>query len=376
MTTFDFTPPASADLRRLAASSVELIERHQDGGGAFPASPTFPVYRYSWFRDGAFIADALSRYGRIEPAERFFDWCNSVLVVRRGRVATLLDARANGREIRDSELLPCRFRLDGSEDDSEWWNFQLDGYGTWLWAAGAHAARHGLSCDRWQEGFELSARYLTGFWDVPCYDWWEEHRGERHTSTLAAIVGGLEAAASSGVLQPQTCADAAAAAAAARAAILADGTIDGRFAKWLGGSALDASLLSCSTPFRVVDPRDPRMTATVAGLEESLAHGGVHRYLDDTYYGGGEWVLLAALLGWHYLEAGRRDDALAQLAWVAGCASPAGELPEQVDGHLLAPEREAEWVERWGSSARPLLWSHAMFVTLAVELGVVGEEPA
>ena len=47
-------------------------------------------------------------------------------------------------------------------------------------------------------------------------------------------------------------------------------------------------------------------------------------------------------------------------------------LPEQVTGHLLAPASYDEWVERWGPIATPLLWSHAMFVTLAVELGLAG----
>ena len=45
-------------------------------------------------------------------------------------------------------------------------------------------------------------------------------------------------------------------------------------------------------------------------------------------------------------------------------------MPEQVSGHLLAPGSFDEWVERWGPVASPLLWSHAMFVILAVELGI------
>jgi hypothetical protein len=45
-------------------------------------------------------------------------------------------------------------------------------------------------------------------------------------------------------------------------------------------------------------------------------------------------------------------------------------LPEQVDGHLLAPEYRQEWIDRWGPVATPLLWSHAMVLRLAAELGV------
>jgi len=82
------------------------------------------------------------------------------------------------------------------------------------------------------------------------------------------------------------------------------------------------------------------------------------------------FALLAAFLGWYYLEQGRVGDACAQLSWVVAQAAPNGDLPEQVTGHLLAPESYEEWVERWGPIATPLLWSHAMFVTLAVELGL------
>ena len=46
-------------------------------------------------------------------------------------------------------------------------------------------------------------------------------------------------------------------------------------------------------------------------------------------------------------------------------------MPEQVDDHLLDPAFVDEWVERWGPSADPLLWSYAMFLRLAVELDVI-----
>jgi hypothetical protein len=46
-------------------------------------------------------------------------------------------------------------------------------------------------------------------------------------------------------------------------------------------------------------------------------------------------------------------------------------MPEQVTDHLIDAGFVADWVERWGPSADPLLWSSAMFLRLAVELGVV-----
>ena len=50
-----------AAVPRLALHSLAVIRAGQDAGGAYLAAPTFPTYRFSWFRDGAFIADAMSR---------------------------------------------------------------------------------------------------------------------------------------------------------------------------------------------------------------------------------------------------------------------------------------------------------------------------
>jgi GH15 family glucan-1,4-alpha-glucosidase len=158
---------------------------------------------------------------------------------------------------------------------------------------------------------------------------------------------------------------------AIRRAILSRGVRDGHLVKWLEGNDVDASLVACSTPFELLAPDDPITASTVGLIEARLAHGGVHRYIADTYYGGGEWILLAALLGWHYQRAGSSSRARAQLDWVVGQADEHGNLPEQVSHHLLAPDRYQEWLEMWGPIARPLLWSHAMFLTLAVELGAV-----
>jgi GH15 family glucan-1,4-alpha-glucosidase len=36
--------------------------------------------------------------------------------------------------------------------------------------------------------------------------------------------------------------------------------------------------------------------------------------------------------------------------------------------HLLAPEHRQLWEERWGLSASPMLWSHAMYLILYTSL--------
>ena len=68
------------------------------------------------------------------------------------------------------------------------------------------------------------------------------------------------------------------------------------------------------------------------------------------------------------LLGGDRGGAQACLDWVAAQAADDGELPEQTQHHLLAPAQLEPWVERWGPPPRPLLWSHAMFLDLAVAL--------
>ncbi len=364
-----FDPPR---LRALAERSVAIIRANQAPGGAYLASPSFPVYRYSWLRDGAFIADAMSRAGDTGSAESFFGWCDRVLRAHGERIERLLARHAAGERIGLAEFMPTRFTLEGGEAGGEWTDFQLDGYGAWLWALDAHARRHGRPVEPYLAGAELSARYAAAFWAHPSYDWWEEHPDHVHVSTLAALCAGLRAAAGWMKLARERRETFAMSAEAIRERILDDARRAGHLTKWLGSEAVDASLVAAATPFDVLGADDPLMRATVTQIEDGLVHdGGVHRYATDSYYGGGEWLILAAFLGWHQLRTGRTDDARAELGWIAAQATADGELPEQTDRHLLAPIARQGWIGRWGPVATPLLWSHAMYLTLALELGVV-----
>lgn len=362
----------AARLRTLARRSVAVIRAGQAASGAYIASPNFPVYHYSWLRDGAFIADAMSRAGEIASAEAFFGWCARILEARRDRIEALIERRRAGATIDTDEFLHARYTFDGQETGEEWTDFQLDGYGAWLWALDEHRRRHGRSIEPFASGAALSARYVAAFWDHPSYDWWEEHPDHRHTSTLAAIHAGLRAAGRWPEQPPELRAETARTATAIRETVMTDARRLGHLPKWLGGDTVDASLIAVATPFAMLAVDDPLMVATVDMIEAELVHaGGVHRYALDTYYGGGEWLLLTALLGWHQARTGRTNEAMAQLESVARHATPEGDLPEQVNDHLVAPETERIWLERWGPVATPLLWSHAMYLTLALELGVV-----
>ena len=78
-----------------AASSI--IAEHQHVGGAYPASPTFPVYRYSLAaRRRVHRRRDEPRRGRLDSADAFFGWCAGVITARAARI-TVLVARAAAR---------------------------------------------------------------------------------------------------------------------------------------------------------------------------------------------------------------------------------------------------------------------------------------
>lgn len=373
-------------LRQLARDSHRIITKHQATDGAYPAAPTFSAYRgYAWLRDGSFVAEGVSRFGDRGSAERFHTWTAELLESRAEQVANLVAALAAGIEVPTDRMLQTRFRLDGSDGDDPWWNFQTDGYGTWLWAVVSHASRHRVTLDRWRPGIEVAVDYLAATWSLPCYDWWEEHVEHRHVSTLGAIHGGLEAVAAAGVLDDRRTHVAHSVAEQARRRVLTEGVTRGRaaspeadhLAKWLGTSEVDASLAACIVPFGLVTPGTPLAAATIEAIERDLAvDRGVHRFRADEFYGGGQWPLLSCLLGWNLAAVGDVDTARSYLTWAALQARPGGALPEQVASHLLRPDRQGAWEGRWGPVATPLLWSHGMYLILADELGLVAGDGA
>jgi GH15 family glucan-1,4-alpha-glucosidase len=340
----------------LAARSVAVIQEHQADSGAYLAAPFPAAYRNAWLRDGAFVADSMSRVGERAGAEAFFSWCACVVEARAERMA-------------EREILDGRFTVDGQEVPGAWSAAQLDGYGGWVWALGGHVRRHGVDAAPWLPAAQLSLRYAADCWQTPCFDWWEERRGV-HVATLAALYGGL----TSGLVDEDWATEAAE---AIRSAVRRDGVVDGRLVARLGEGGLDASLTAVATPFGLLEPDDPIMDATVRAVESELVVGhGVHRHPGDEFYGGGLWVILSGLLGWHFAQVGRLEQARAELDWIAAAARADGELPEQLEEHLLHPRKRAEWLDRWGPPACPLLWSQALFLTLALELGTLRLENA
>jgi hypothetical protein len=197
---------------------------------------------------GAYVAcPSFEPYrGEVESAEAFFDWCARVILARR-----------------DREWLAARYTLEGDDDASEWPLLQHDGYGLWLWALRGHGERHARPGERWRDAANVTVEYLARVRETRCTDWWEERDG-LHTATLACIAAGL-----------------------------------GERGEISLEDRVDASQL-------VLVPLGLGGPEAVGRVERELVSpgGGVHRHREDVYYGGGEWLLLTALLGWTYAERG------------------------------------------------------------------------
>jgi GH15 family glucan-1,4-alpha-glucosidase len=347
-------------------ASVESILAHQDPNGALVASRDFVTYNYCWLRDGSFIAFALDRAGEHEAAARFHRWVVGAIAGIADVIDDVIRRSDLGEELPLEHMPPARFALDGSVVADDWPNFQIDGYGTWLWALEQHL----IATDResvpaeFREAAVRVARYVDALALTHCFDVWEEHGDARHVSTLACVYGGLRAAARMlGMDELIGRADGVQLAAREGTARL------GRFVKSTASDAVDASLLWLATPFALVEVGDPHFIETVRVIEDQLTfEGGLRRYPTDTYYGSGSWPVLTASLGWHYVAAGNHVAARRCQAWIFDQIDAQGRLAEQYGGERRDRAHYDEWVKRWGPPAADLTWSHAMHVVLATEM--------
>ena len=302
-TSADQPEPRTQPGRRLALSSVKSMLSHQVESGAFFASMDFAPYRYCWLRDGSFTAFALDRAGEQEAAERFHRWAAAAVGGIAPTVRAATERRLAGGTNDAASMPPARYTVEGTVERDSWPNFQIDGYGTWLWAVSEHVEHWGAKTlvDELGESLELACSYLEAVDLDPCYDCWEENGQAVHTSTLACVYGGLSASAAllgrrggeakGGRGRPTTSTPGCVAArgSPSRAPTAASTPASS------GWPYPSASSARASTI----------MAATAAEVQESLElDGGIRRYGADTYYGGGAWPLLTAWLGWYRASTG------------------------------------------------------------------------
>jgi GH15 family glucan-1,4-alpha-glucosidase len=347
-------------MANLYKRSIEIIQENQSSTGAYIASPNFKNYAYCWFRDGAYIAYSMDIAGEHQSARRFHDWTADVLSRNANVIERAIENVKAAGNLSGEHYLHARYTLEGEEDHGDWPNYQLDGIGTWLWSLKKHAESTGEKIpDSVLKSAELAVRYLSAVWRFPCSDCWEEYPDQIHTYTLASIYAGIESFSEltgrdnrNGLIQLEQ-------------SLFKQGVHQGHFSKFLGTGEIDANLISLATPYGLVKPDHTLMDATITRIENQLYRGGgIRRYPGDTYFGGGEWILLTAWLGWYWTERGKTERAQQLLGWIESRADEKGYLPEQVPYNLNKPEYYEVWRKRWGEIANPLLWSHAMYIIL------------
>lgn len=384
--------PGVGELYRRSLLTLELLTDRRSG--ATIAAPEFDPsflhsggYGFVWPRDLAYVVLSFLAAGRGDMAASALRWL----------------ARHQAPE----GLWLQRYWTDGSLAPA-WSLHQIDETGAVLFAYDAAWRELGdeeLDRDLWPSA-RAAAEFLCHFLDpktglpLPSVDLWEERDGQ-HAYSAAAVYGGLAAAAAMASRhEPRLASRYAGAAARVRAGIEQELWSEerGRYlrSRWVGrpdqdgrpvpaiferdlpypsraaGSAdpedprLDSSLLGLAWPFRAVDPRSPRMRATVEALTTALVlpDGGVLRYQGDGYAGGNPWILVTLWLGLYYRQVGERARWRRCVEYALARATPLGLLPEQV-----TRDGRPAWV-------LPLAWSHALFI-LAVrpELAIVLQGP-
>ena len=349
----------------LIQKSIEFLKEGQTPEGSFLACENFDNYRYSWFRDGSYIALALLEYGYTQEAIKFIEW--GALVVNRyqDKMKSCISAFQKGESIAEEDFFHTRFTSDGYEVPGHWGFNQFDGLGTWLWFACTAFMQNSqiIPSANVINALKITAEYISIVWPAGCSDCWEENEGRQHTYTLATIVAGLrQYYLWSGNEIFKTRSD------SVMLYLKQNCLTSIGYIKSVGLNISDANLIGLCEPYNIVAWDDPDFQKTLHRIESELMTPGLHRYLADTYYGGGEWVLLTAWIGCLYAKHGRIQDAIELRAWIESMATPEGFLAEQIPQHLFAPGKYAQWEKDAGKIATPLLWSHAMYLLLVKEI--------
>lgn len=368
--------------------SLLIMRTNCDDGGAIIAANDYDIaqfgrdtYSYMWPRDGALVADAFASAGFLSVSRSFFQFCLKVIT--------------------EEGYLLHKYNADGTVGSS--WHpwlrqgvptlpIQEDETALVLWALWRHFnAFRDVEAVRplYRRLISNAAEFLVSFRDeetglpLPSYDLWEERFGV-HLFTVAAVIGGLEAAAHFATAFGED-------EQAERYTLCAEETRQAmikhmwspphqRFARMAtrtkSGYTLDVTIDAANYgvfAFGALPADDPKVVATMDAIEERLSIktqvGGVARYENDYYQqvsqdienvAGNPWFICTLWVAQHKIAVAKSSDDLTRareiLEWVVGHALPSGVLAEQVHPYTGEP-----------LSVSPLTWSHATFVTCVLE---------
>jgi GH15 family glucan-1,4-alpha-glucosidase len=379
---------------QIIRKSIDIILAGQDSTGSFPASTEFPGFHYSWLRDGTFIAYGMLVSGHPESMKKFLQWENRAISPLEHIVEKVEERVSRGEKLKSREILPARYTMEGKIEEKkkkgyffatvftnvyateegtdtggEWNLFQVDSYGIWMWGLAQYLEKTGdlALLEECKKAVELSVRYLKCTWNMKCYDSWEEYGAYQHPSTLGCVAGGLIAI--NKFLKHR---DIDELIEKIKEKILSLQLPDGTLPKYAGTTSTDSSLIWIGQPYKVFPVDHPLVQKTAARVREKLlVNGGVKRYLEDVYYGGGKWIVQTCWLGWFDVLAGNLDEAKQLLEWSEEHSTENLLFPEQVLEDLNFPEHADVWKKNnWANSPTPLLWAHAMYLILVDALGL------
>lgn len=374
-----------AEVIKLYQRSLLIVRTQIDNQGAIIAandtdisSDVRDTYSYVWPRDGALVANSLTRAGYLDLPRTFFQFANRVLT-KQG----YLMHKYNPDGSLASSWHP--WVRDGKKDLP----IQEDETALVLWALWAHFERFEdvfFIKPLYRSFICLMADFLSDFRDPetglpkPSYDLWEERHGIlgwTAGTTYGGLIAGANFTRAFGEINlAERYEQAAAEVKAGVEKILWQPDL-GCFARmvnrrpdgtWEVDKTVDASLVGL-WQFGMFPPEDPKIASTMDRIYERLwvktKVGGLARYENDHYHQvsqdienvpGNPWFITTLWLAeWHAVTAKKPvelEPALELLEWVSDRALPSGVLAEQVNPYNDAP-----------LSVSPLTWSHAAYIS-------------
>jgi glucoamylase len=378
---FDFCNMDPA-LIQLFKKSLLITRIQVDNHGAIIASCDADMlkygkdnYSYMWPRDGALVAESLDSVGDNNVAQRFFDFCNSV-ITEEGFFMHKYLADQSLASSWHPWLKDGHIQLPIQEDET---------------AVVVTTLRHHFERSKDLEFVEkvynslikAAADFMVSFRDIntglpkPSYDLWEEKQGV-HTFTAAAVYGALVAAAEFAEMlgKDENAKQYRQAAEEIKAGVLKYlyDVGGGYFYKSLtihedGSMEFDKTVDISSAygifKFHMLEVDDERLTKAMELAKEKTAVkngiGGYTRYENDYYYRvsrevpGNPWFITTCWVAQYAIARAQNVDELKPVVdameWVLKYSNKAGILGEQLNPYTGEP-----------LSAAPLAWSSAEFI--------------